>query len=212
MKPLTLILIAFVVLFLWLVVYSKSENYKFLGGMYNLKQGGAIAELNEECLQLQDGQQCQMMDGTPGNCVTSGHCVPNMLVDLNIYDQDVKLPYCTKPVFWQGCDRFAQCQSLKTENGFTASQLKDVADECRSWFSPLGGNTNNGKGKGEGEPQTKKEKIDEIIKEICKLENQLKSKYGNANRNEALKDPLMVKIIADAVKLKSLGVKVPVCK
>jgi hypothetical protein len=134
MRSTTILLVVLALLCLWLFC-RKSENYRFLGGMYNPKQGGYRAELNEECLQLQDGQQCMLTDGTSGNCVQSGHCVADMMIDLNIENQDVKKPYCTEPVFKEGCERFAKCKLL--QGAITAGQLKDEADDCRSWFSPL---------------------------------------------------------------------------
>ncbi len=134
MKPITILIVVLALVCLYMFC-KKSENYKFLGGMYKPIQGGYTAELNEECLQLQSGQQCMMADGTSGNCVSSGHCVANMLIDLNIEDEDVKKPYCTEPVFKEGCDRFAKCKLLKGD--ITAGQLKAEADDCRSWFSPL---------------------------------------------------------------------------
>lgn len=111
----------------------RRETYRFLGGTYDVRKGGFRSELNEECLQLQAGQQCMMIDGTPGNCVMSGHCVANMLIDLNEEAQDVPKPYCTKPVFKGQCASFCACQKLKGES-FNEEQCMD---NCLSWFSPL---------------------------------------------------------------------------
>lgn len=134
MNLVTILLVVFALLILW-AMYGKSESYKFLGGMYNPTKGGYRAEINEECLQLQDGQQCVLTDGTSGNCVSSGHCVANMLIDLNLENLEVKKPYCTMPVFKEGCGRFARCKLL--QGTITKDQLQTETNNCRSWFSPL---------------------------------------------------------------------------
>ncbi len=127
--------VAFLLYFL--LQKCSNEKYRFLGGEYLPNQGGYRAELNEECLRLQAGQQCILTDGTSGNCVQSGHCVANMLVDLNLEDLELKKPYCTKPVFKEGCGRFCRCQELKGAIGSSNKDRTKCVSECRSWFSPL---------------------------------------------------------------------------
>lgn len=135
--PSKLILGLFVAVLLYFLLQKSSEQYRFIGGEYVSSQGGYRAEMNEECLQLQDGQQCILTDGTSGNCVNSGHCVANMLVNLNLENLQVKKPYCTKPVFKQGCGRFCRCQELKGLVKPTNSDRTKCVSECRSYFSPL---------------------------------------------------------------------------
>lgn len=133
------ILIGLLIAFLLYLFIKKcsNESYRFLGGEYSPNQGGYRAELNEECLQLQDGQQCILTDGTSGNCVSSGHCVANMLVDLELEDEEIKKPYCTKPVFKEGCGRFCRCQEMKGAIGKTDADRSKCVAGCRSWYSPL---------------------------------------------------------------------------
>jgi hypothetical protein len=131
-SPKKLLLALFVALLLYMFVRKcSSESYRFLGSEYLPKRGGYRAEINEECLRLQSGQQCILTDGTSGNCVSSGHCVANMLVDLDLENENIKKPFCTKPVFKEGCGRFCKCQEMK---GNTDS---NCISNCLSWFSPL---------------------------------------------------------------------------
>jgi hypothetical protein len=139
MTSLNKILIGIFVAFLLYMLYQKcvNEHYRFLGGEYLPNQGGYRAELNEECLQLQAGQQCILTDGTSGNCVQSGHCVANMLIDLDLENEELEKPYCTKPVFKEGCGRFCRCQEMKGAIGSTDADRRECVAGCRSWYSPL---------------------------------------------------------------------------
>lgn len=130
-------LLIILVLYLIFRRCSSGEKYRFLGGISDPRRGGYRAEMNEECLRLQAGQQCILTDGTSGNCVQSGHCVENMLVDLNLENQEIEKPYCTKPVFKEGCGRFCECKQMQGTVGPTLEDSTACLKNCLSYFSPL---------------------------------------------------------------------------
>src|SRR5271154_5223994 len=88
----------------WCTSGSKSQ-FRYLGNVYRLDQGGSRGEPNEECLQNPSYRMCMLTDGTSGVCALSGMCVADMEVDLRRERDEVPRPLCTAPIFKQGCGR-----------------------------------------------------------------------------------------------------------
>jgi hypothetical protein len=57
-----------------------------------------------------------------------------MLIDLRQERADIKHPYCTKPVFKEGCGRFCRCQEMK---GADPKNREKCVENCRSFYSPI---------------------------------------------------------------------------
>jgi hypothetical protein len=114
-------------------MYRKNtiNQFRYLGNVYNLSEGGSRGELNEECLQHPGYRMCQLTDGTPGVCALSGMCVADMEIDLRRARDEVPKPYCTAPIFKEGCGRFCDCLAL------AGTAKPDCIEDCRSWFSPI---------------------------------------------------------------------------
>jgi len=110
---------------------STRNQFKYLGNVYRLDEGGSRGELNEECLQHPGYRMCMLTDGTSGVCALSGMCVADMEVDLRREQDENPKPYCTEPIFKEGCGRWCNCQALKGIHD------PGCLDECESWFSPL---------------------------------------------------------------------------
>lgn len=113
-----------------LFFYPKQiSNYQYLGDHDLLGSVDVYSndlEKNEECMMLYGDRHCMMTDGRLGKCVLSGYCAPAMMT----YSDDVSLPYCTKPYFKEGCDRFCKCQKLRGEN------QPSCMSDCHSMFHP----------------------------------------------------------------------------
>ena len=107
------------------------NQFKYLGNVYRLDEGGSRGELNEECLQHPSYRMCMLTDGTSGVCALSGMCVADMSVDHRKERDAVPRPLCTAPIFKEGCGRWCNCQKMKGSNN------PGCRSECESWFSPI---------------------------------------------------------------------------
>src|SRR5271154_5058260 len=92
---LVLVAIAIVVVTKWSV-----NHFRRLGNAYQLDQGGEREETQDECLLgFPSYRMCMMTDGTPGVCMLSGQCTPDIMGDLRTIRDQLDLPYCTKPIW-----------------------------------------------------------------------------------------------------------------
>jgi hypothetical protein len=120
------------IIIVWLLFRSyKKNSYRFLGSPYRPAEGGSRGEYNEECLEHPGQKFCMLTDGTAGICVLSGMCVADMEIDHRTANDENPKPYCTKPIFKEGCPRFCNCLSLKGQD------YPGCVEDCLSYFSPL---------------------------------------------------------------------------
>lgn len=115
----------------------KKEGFQILGAAYNLDNGGSRSETSDECLQHPSLRMCMMTDGTPGVCMLSGQCVPEIMEDLRVVRDQLNLPYCTKPIFKTGCRRFCECRHMAKGRQEYVDNVDQCTAECKQWFSPL---------------------------------------------------------------------------
>lgn len=121
-----------------LVVAKWSVNhFRILGNPYRMEEGGSRSETNDECLQSPGYRFCMMTDGTPGVCMLSGQCVPDIMQDLRTVRDELNLPYCTKPVFKTGCNRYCRCRNMAKGRPDYIENVGKCTKECEDWYSPL---------------------------------------------------------------------------
>jgi hypothetical protein len=115
-----------------IVARWSMDHFRILGSAYRLSDGGSRSETQDECLQNPSYRACMMTDGTPGVCMLSGQCTPDIMVDLRTVRDQLDIPYCTAPTFKTGCGRMCKC--LNQRDGRDIAVCKK---DCEAWFSPL---------------------------------------------------------------------------
>jgi hypothetical protein len=119
-----------VFLVLWFLLSPKQKShYTYIGPKQTLGQANTYSndlEKNEECLMLYGDRHCMMTDGRLGKCVLSGFCAPSM----ENFSEEIDTPYCTKPYFKEGCDRYCKCLEMSGEKNVNCQR------DCKSWFHP----------------------------------------------------------------------------
>jgi len=75
---------------------------------------------------------CMLTDGTSGVCGINGMCLSSMMLDLRKERDEMEMPYCTAPIFQEGCGRFCACKGCKGP-----IDTQQCLKECGSWFSPM---------------------------------------------------------------------------
>lgn len=133
----TIILVALVAIAIVIVAKWSVNHFQILGAAYNLDDGGSRSETQDSCLEAPGYRMCMMTDGTPGVCMLSGQCVPELMEDLRTVRDQLNLPYCTKPTFKTGCHRFCECRHLAKGREEYVADVGQCTAECEKWFSPL---------------------------------------------------------------------------
>ena len=133
----TVIILVLVVVAVVIAGKWSMDHFRILGAAYRLDDGASRSETQDECLENPSYRFCMMTDGTPGVCMLSGQCVPDIMQDLRVVRDQLNLPYCTKPVFKTGCRRFCECRHMAKGREEYIGNVDKCTSECESWFSPL---------------------------------------------------------------------------
>ena len=108
--------------------------YKVLGNFYSPFTGGVRSELKTDCLNV-GSQSCTMTDGTPGNCVLGGQCIPSFSTDMIRDEYYTNRPHCVAPKDLFSCTAYCKC--LNEEQMSLGNMNFDVAasiQQTRQFF------------------------------------------------------------------------------